>query len=363
MRMMTCPALAAVILAGVLIDAGASFVGASGPTAMARADDVVALALTDKRTVRGTLLGLVDGKVRLEGKSGPLLIPFGELTMGAARTVATRLSKQLTAAADLILLGELELRCARWERARAAYKRASEADSTYVTAQQVEEGQREADRLEARSLYQAGVDAQQARKPKAARAAFSEVRRRFPSSTYAEAAAKLLAVLDADDPNAGNKPVKPKPARPDKVVTPKPTVSRRHARSLKQLEYNREQIDQHRKNAFKLEAAGRQTRSIRELETALEKIEALELFARKLAGLDDDVVSKRANEILGELDELKIELHLQLGHQFAGMDQFRQATYHVNQILLEQPDHTKARALRERITYEQIRRVGKRDNK
>jgi hypothetical protein len=332
---------------------------------IALGNDRVTLALKGSRVISGVIVGLHDGKVVVDSDTGRIELPFSELTPGGASLVAARIVAQSADSLDQQLqLAELELRMARWDFSRKALDRALVLDDSFVTREQVAQLQGEVDRLEARALYQQAIDLHQQGDAASAGKVLEALLQRFSATPYADAARKLQAVIatagQPDDPavKADPEPATPDPAKledlrpdPDPKTAPPPNAR------LRALQRALDELEALRKSGMEQEAQGKDVRAQRDYELALEKIETVERFARQLAEHEDPATAQGGSAALETLPVWRERFHLLLAQLLARTSQYRKATYHVNQILISNPQHPQALALRETITLEQVRRL------
>lgn len=324
----------------------------------------VTLSLEGNRKVTGAIGQIAGGQLQLTRAGTRLDVPLDQLTVSSLARVADACVAGIGEAGAALALADVCLSKGLWARARTAYRKAIALDASYVNKTLAEQGLAQADQLESRALYQAGVDAQGAGKPARARTAFEALLKRFPASRYAAPARKLMALLPppkvAKQPPVKQPPVKKPPrvkqppVKPKPKPKPTPAATNPYVRYLKQL---KAEVEAHRKEGLRLDGASKQSRAIKQFKAALDKLTRIAQLAEKLAHHKDPAVAEAAQAEVADMGAQRIKFWLHLGHVYAQTDQLREATFYVNQVLVVEPENKQALGLREKITEERMRRV------
>lgn len=366
----------AVTLAGLTL-------GMTSATTLALADGPptrpapLTLTLKGNRSVRGTVESLERDRLWLTTTRGRQAVQVADISTTSARQVADLLERRLarqSKQADApktgqawIDLGDLCLRHAFYDRARKAYRRGGQAEDTFVIRTLSTRGVEEADRLEARDLYQLGVDFQQRGKRREAEKALRDLLDRFPSSSYAASAQRLIELLAAkQDPDAGKggkdgdeqrpgakKPGEKKPGEKKPVKQP-PRSRDPYVRALDKL---MQQIEALRQAGLTEQGDGKHHKAVKLFRQAMEQIDQLEGLLDKARQVKRPEVTERAAALTEALPPLRVRFHLLLGHAYAMTNQLRHATYHVNQVLIVDQENEQALELRDKITAEKMKRL------
>ncbi len=327
--------------------------------------DVTLTLKGNRKQLTGEIEKLEGDKVFIKTHKVRVGIQISQLTFASCGVVVDALLGKLDKKdpTGFLDLGDFCLRHKLWRRARRTYTQAKQIDSSYVTRSQAEQGIKLANRQEARSLYQAGVDHQAAGRTPAARKVFQNLVKRFPGSKYALLANKLLPLLKPSKkppakpkPQGKLKPPKQKKPAP-KQQPPKKQVKIPKNPYLRYMQKLLAEVEQRRKLALREEGDGHHQKAIKHYEVGLKRLDTIKQVGDKLAHHKSPAIAEAAASLTAGLAKTRTRFYLALGHIHASVDQFRQATKYVNEVLIIDPEHKNALALRERITAERMRRV------
>ena len=341
---------------------------------LAGANEVTLTLRGNNKQITGTIEKLAGNTLFIKTSRARLGLPVSQLSQASCAVVADQLFSRLapTAPTGFLELADFCLHHKLWARARKSYAKAASIDNSYVTKKLSEQGIQQADQQETRQLYQQGIDHQAAGRILQARQTLESLIQRFPKSNFAASAIKLLPVLKSAQSGAGaNKkaPSKPKPGAKKPGAKQKPAVKQKPAAKqspkkkipknpyLRYIQKLLAEIEQHRKTALREEGEGHHHKAIKQYNMALDKIKQIRQVADRLALSKQPEIAEATVHLTKDLPQIKVRFYLALGHIHASVDQLRQATKYVNEILIDEPDHKAALALRERITAERMRRV------